>query len=189
MDPLEVFEIEVVGEVYGSNKYRQLILDILQDLGLVRAVGKLYVYVDIEIPLFTIFGLLRGRQPPLRVNDIGDIGKIEDGYQIKITDEAHMADLLKVIWENYGRDQVEQPERDLVVVESAKSPENLVVSDIEAEFRRDLIDALIRITPEGFRNRRSEVGEDTFFFIASDETLHPEWIAQAKENIRRMQNA
>ncbi len=49
MDPMEVFKIEVTGqEEFGAKKYRELIMDILQDLGLIRSIGKLYVYVDIN---------------------------------------------------------------------------------------------------------------------------------------------
>lgn len=189
LEPLEVFKIEVAGEEYGAKKYREIILDILQDLGLFRAIGRLYVYVNIKLPLFAIFGILRGKQPPLRVSDIGDITKTKDGYQIKITDEEHMSNLLSVLVESYGREMIGQPDRDIVVINSEEPPDNLVVADIEAEFRQDLIDALIRITPEGFRNRRNDIKEDSFFFVASDETLLPEWIDEASENIRRMQNA
>ncbi len=48
MDPMEVFKIEVTGqEEFGAKKYRELIMDILQGLGLIRSIGRLYVYVDI----------------------------------------------------------------------------------------------------------------------------------------------
>ena len=60
MDPMEVFKIEVTGEEeYGAKKYREIIMDILQDLGLIRSIGRLYVYVDIKKPFFSVFGLLR----------------------------------------------------------------------------------------------------------------------------------
>jgi hypothetical protein len=52
-----------------------------------------------------------------------------------------------------------------------------------------LTDALVRIAPEGFRNRRNEMTADSFFFIAAEETLKPELIAKIKEKIRVMENA
>ncbi|HSD58778.1 MAG TPA: DUF2113 family protein, partial [Methanotrichaceae archaeon] len=64
-----------------------------------------------------------------------------------------------------------------------------VVADLEAEFRQDLTDALIRIAPEGFRNRRNEMTKDSFFFIAAEESLSEELISNIRENIRRMENA
>ena len=49
MDPMEVFKIEVTGsEDFGAKKYREIIMDILQDLGVIRSIGRLYVYVDIS---------------------------------------------------------------------------------------------------------------------------------------------
>ncbi|MCK7494575.1 MAG: DUF2113 family protein [Comamonadaceae bacterium] len=95
---MEVFKIEVTGqEEFGAKKYRELIMDILQDLGLIRSIGKLYVYVDIMKPFFAVYGLLRSGIPPLTVKDVGDVMKVQGGYQVKINDEEHMADLLRAL--------------------------------------------------------------------------------------------
>jgi len=190
MDPMEVFKIEVTGqEEFGAKKYRELIMDILQDLGLIRSIGRLYVYIDIMKPVFAVYGLLRSGIPPLTVKDVGDVLKVEGGYQIKINDEEHMADLLKVLWARYGRERVEQPSRDIVVIASDTPPSGLTVADLEAEFLQDLTDALLRVAPEGFRNRRNEMTKDSFFFIAAEETLKPEMITEMKQKIREMENA
>ncbi|MCX6669747.1 MAG: methanogenesis marker 17 protein [Methanothrix sp.] len=190
MDPMEVFKIEVTGqEEFGAKKYREIIMDILQDLGLIRSIGRLYVYIDIMKPVFAVYGLLRSGIPPLTVKDVGDVLKVEGGYQIKINDEEHMSDLLKVLWAQYGRERVEQPSRDIVVIASDTPPSGLTVADLEAEFLQDLTDALLRVAPEGFRNRRNEMTKDSFFFIAAEETLKPEMIAEMKQKIREMENA
>jgi len=190
MEPMEVFKIEVTGEEeFGTKKYREIIMDILQDLGLIRSIGKLYVYIDIKEPVFAVYGLLRTGIPPLKVEDVGDVLKSEGGYQIKVNDEGHMADLLRVLWANYGRERVEQPARDTLIIASDKSPSNLMVADLEAEFLQDLTDALIRIAPEGFRNRKNEMAKDSFFFIAAEESLSEDLISKVRENIRRMENA
>jgi len=71
---MEVFRIEVTGqEEYAAKKYREIIMDILQDLGLIRTIGRLYVYVDIQKPYFAMYGLLRSGIPPLTVKDVGDV--------------------------------------------------------------------------------------------------------------------
>lgn len=189
MDPLEVFEVEMPGEDYGAEKYREIIMDILQDLGLIMSIGRLYVYVDIKTPYFAVFGMIRGKQPPLKVEDVGDLVEAEGGYQITVEDEEHMANLIRVLWGTYGREKVEQPDRNALVVLSDESPKDLVVADLETEFKRDLMDALVRIAPEGFRNRRNEMGKDSFFFFAAEETIKPEMVAEAKEKLGGMQNA
>jgi putative methanogenesis marker protein 17 len=189
MDPLEVFEVQMPGEEYGAKKYREIIMDILQDLGLIRSIGRLYVYVDILIPYFAVFGMIRGKLPPLRVRDVGDLVAAEGGYQITVEDEEHMAGLIRALWEAYGREKVEQPDRNVLVVLSDQSPEELVVADLETEFRRDLMDALVRISPEGFRNRRNEMGKESFFFLAAEETITPELVTEAKGKIGGMRDA
>jgi len=190
MEPMEVFKIEVTGqEEFGAKKYREIIMDILQDLGLIRSIGRLYVYIDILRPVFAVYGLLRTGIPPLRVRDVGDILKVKGGYQVKVNDEEHMAALLEALWKSYGRERVEQPDRDLLVIASDTSPEELVVADLEAEFLQDLTDALIRIAPEGFRNRRNEITENSFFFLAAEEALAPQLISEIKEKIGSMENA
>jgi putative methanogenesis marker protein 17 len=190
MEPMEVFKIEVTGqEEFGARKYRELIMDILQDLGLIRSIGRLYVYIDIMRPVFAVYGILRTGIPPLRVRDVGDVLQVKGGYQVKVNDEEHMAALLEVLWKSYGRERVEQPDRDLLIIASDTSPSELVVADLEAEFLQDLIDALIRIAPEGFRNRRNEITEKSFFFLAAEEALDPELIKEIKEKIGSMENA
>ncbi len=90
---------------------------------------------------------------------------------------------------DYGRERVEQPSRDIVVIASDATPADLMVADLEAEFLQDLTDALVRVAPEGFRNRRNEMTKDSFFFIAAEETLEPEMISEIREKIREMENA
>jgi putative methanogenesis marker protein 17 len=189
MEPMEVFKVEIPGEPFGEKKYRELIMDILQDLGLIRSLGRLYVYMDIKHPAFAVYGLIRSGIPPLKVRDIGDVAKAEGGYQIKVNDEEHMVDLLKALWAAYGRERAEQPLRDTVVIASDKDPSDMVVTDLEAKFRQDLTDALIRVAPEGFRNRRNEMTDNSFFFIAAEESLTPELVSVMREQIRRMENA
>lgn len=190
MDPMEVFKIEVSGdEEYGSKKYREIIMDILQDLGLIRSIGRLYVYIDILKPFFAVYGLLRSGIPPLTAKDVGDVMQVAGGYQIKINDEEHMADLLRALWQRYGRERVAQPSRDVLIIASDSSPSELMVADLESEFLQDLIDALVRIAPEGFRNRRNEMTKDSFFFIAAEESLTLQMVSEIKEKIREMENA
>ena len=190
MDPMEVFRIEVTGqEEFATKKYREIIMDILQDLGLIRSIGRLYVYVDIQKPYFALYGLLRSGIPPLTVKDVGDVLQVSGGFRIKINDEEHMADLLRVLWEHYGRERIEQPSRDIVIIASDTSPSELMVADLEAEFLQDLTDALIRTVPEGFRNRRSIMSKDSFFFIAAEESLTSEMVSEIEGKIREMENA
>jgi hypothetical protein len=76
-----------------------------------------------------------------------------------------------------------------VIIASDTSPSELMVADLEAEFLQDLTDALVRVAPEGFRNRRNEMTKDSFFFIAAEESLTPGMVSEIKGKIREMENA
>jgi hypothetical protein len=64
-----------------------------------------------------------------------------------------------------------------------------MVADLEAEFLQDLTDALVRVAPEGFRNRRNIMTKESFFFIAAEESLTPDMVSEIKGKIREMENA
>ena len=76
-----------------------------------------------------------------------------------------------------------------MIIASDTPPSELMVADLEAEFLQDLTDALIRIVPEGFRNRRNIMTKDSFFFIAAEESLTPEILSEIEGKIREMENA
>ena len=147
-----------------EKKYREILLDILQTWAGSRSAGCMFTLTSAN-PISRL-GFPWG--PPLLVRDIGDVAAAGDGFQIKVNDEEHLADLVRVLWERYGRDNVEQPDRDILTVISKDSPADIPVADLDREFRQDLTDALIRIAPEGFRNRMNEMKEDSFFFIAAE---------------------
>ena len=76
-----------------------------------------------------------------------------------------------------------------MILASDTSPSELMVTDLEAEFLQDLTDALVRVAPEGFRNRRNEMTKDSFLFIAAEESLTPVMVSEIKGKIREMENA
>jgi len=76
-----------------------------------------------------------------------------------------------------------------VIIASDTSPSELMVANLEAEFLQDLTDALVRVAPEGFRNRRNIMTKDSFFFIAAEESLTPEMVSEIEGKIREMENA
>jgi hypothetical protein len=63
----------------------------------------------------------------------------------------------------------------------------LVIEEPQQEVLDRLIDAIaLRIIPEGFRVRKHELSTSYVLFVASEDTLKPEWIAKAKEMLESM---
>jgi len=50
------------------------------------------------------------------------------------------------------------------------------VYDPQEELKKNVIDALLRITPEGFRVRKHYIDARMLAFIASEDPIKPEWL-------------
>ena len=94
---------------------------------------------------------------------------------ISIGNEAYLAPFLKLLWEKYGKGQVEQPDRLTIVLPLERSEseklEDMVVTDPSLALYKDLIYAMQTIAPEGFKVRRQYYGKGKFYYIASENTL------------------
>ena len=189
MEQLETFIVESPDTV-GARTTKVLIQDTLADLSLNRVIGRLKVFVDPVEPVFIFVALLRLGTPAIRLKDfakveMGSLGK--DEVRIELQREAHTVKLLNKLWEKYGKESIEQPDKKIIVVKTDPIREvdilkELVIEEPQAEVLDRLIDAVaLRIIPEGFRVRKHELSTSHILFVASEDTLKPEWLAKAKE--------
>jgi putative methanogenesis marker protein 17 len=186
MEPLEVFTVESEDRE-GAAKYREVISDILSDLNLVRAIGRLKVYVDPKAPVFIIVGLFRPGLAKLTLGDVADISSVTEGLLVSVREELYASKALGKLWAMYGRENIIQTDRAAVIVPArgdfAKQMDDvssIVVYDPQEELKKNVIDALLRITPEGFRVRKHFIDERMLAFIASEDPIKPEWMEACK---------
>ncbi len=194
MEQLETFVVECP-DVVGAKTTRTLIQDTLADLSLNRVIGRLKVFVDPVEPVFIFTALLRLGTPAIRLKDfakveMGALGK--DEVKIELLREAFTVKLLNKLWEKYGKENILQPDKKIIVVKTDPLKEldvlqELVIDEPQQEVLDRLIDAIaLRIIPEGFRVRKHELSSSHVLFVASEDTLKPEWIAKAKEMLESM---
>ena len=194
MEQLETFTVESPDAV-GAKTTRTLILDTLADLSLNRVIGRLKVFVDPVEPVFIFTALLRLGTPAVRLKDfakveMGALGK--DEGRIELQREAFTVKLLNKLWEKYGKESIEQPDKKIIVVKTDPMKEvevlqELVIEEPQQEVLDRLIDAIaLRIIPEGFRVRKHELSTSHVMFVASEDTLKPEWIKKAREMLESM---
>lgn len=200
MEQLETFVVESPDAV-GAKTTRTLILDTISDLALHRVIGRLKVFVDPVQPVFIFAALLRLGTPAIKLKDfarveMGALGK--DEVKIELQREAYTVKLLNKLWERYGKEGIEQPDKKIIVVKADPIREvdvlrELVIDEPQQEVLDRLIDAIaLRIIPEGFRVRKHELSTSHVLFVASEDTLKPEWIAKARdmlESLRREEHA
>ncbi len=189
MEQLETFIVESP-DATGAKTTRSLILDTIADLSLSRAIGRLKVFVDPVQPVFIFAALLRLGSPSIRIKDfakieMGALGK--DEVRIEVDRETHVVKLLNKLWIKYGKENIEQLDRKIIVVKTDPIKDldmlrDLVIEEPHQEVLDRLIDAIaLRIIPEGFRVRKHELTNSYVLFVASEDTLKPEWLAKGKE--------
>jgi putative methanogenesis marker protein 17 len=174
MDAVEYFEVECP-EKAGGEYYRRIADVVLLDHNLIRVIRKLHIFIDPRIPLFIATGVTRKLPGIVHIRDFADVNVQEQKVTLSIGDETYLAPLLKILWERYGKELVEQPDRFTIVIRTGgaelKEVEDIPVYDPSESIYKDLIYALQVIQPEGFKVRRQYYGKEKFYLVASENTL------------------
>jgi len=174
MSSVEYFEVECE-EKKGAEYYKQIANDVLLDHNLLRVINKLHIFIDPKIPLFIATGTLRKITSLIRVRDFANINPQEGKMTLVISEETYLAPMLKIFWQRFGKDRVEQPDRFTVILYGLtvdpKEIEEIVVADPSESVFKDLIYAFRCIAPEGFRVRKETFGKGRFSFVASENIL------------------
>jgi len=174
MQAIEYFEVECP-EALGAEYYKQIANDVLLDHNLLKVIQKLHIFIDPKVPLFIAVGTLKRITSIIRVRDFANVNPLEGKITLVISDETYLAPMLKIFWQRFGKDHVEQPDRFTVmlydVAEDPKVIEEIVVADPSESLFKDLIYAFRCIAPEGFRLRSETFSREKFSFVASENTL------------------
>jgi putative methanogenesis marker protein 17 len=190
MTALEYFEVECP-EPLGAEYYRQIANDVLLDHNLLRVIEKLHIFIDPKVPVFVAVGTLRKITTIVRVRDFANVNPLEGKITLVISDETYLAPMLKIFWEKFGKDHVEQPDRFTVmlygITMAPREIEDLVVADPSESLFKDLIYAFRCIAPEGFRLRSEKFSKDRFSFVASENTLSEDIDTLVKEKFALIQ--
>ncbi len=197
MEALETFIVESSVKEEGD-AYKSIVADIITELVLGGAIGRIKVVVRPEDSLFQMAVLLRGSQPTVKISDMGTVevgSSVKKEIKISIEQEKYLPELLEKLWARYGRTKVYQPERRTLVVNAQDMDaeldqlKELVVADPRKTLQSRLVEMAIRATPEGFRVRYHSIDDNVFVFAASEDILKPEWIQQAQQIAKELREA
>jgi putative methanogenesis marker protein 17 len=174
MQALEYFEVEST-EPAGGEMYRRIAEVVLLDHDLLKVVSKFRAFIDPEVPVFIATGIAKKVPALVRVRDFANVNIQDRQVILALASENYLAPLLKILWERFGKDRVDQPDRFTITMELDPSEsgmlEDMVVLDPGEALHRDLIYALQCIAPEGFKVRRQFYGKGVFWYVASENTL------------------
>jgi len=189
MQAIEYFEVECP-DVRGGENYRQIANDVLLDHNMLRVIQKIHIYIDPKVPIFVAVGTLKKVMTVVKVGDIANVNPQEKKFTLAISDETYLAPMLKVFWDKFGKDHVDQPDRFTVVLTgldiSARELEEMQIIDPSEALYKDLVYSMKCICPEGFRVRSENFGAEKFSFVASEDTLTGAGLALVKEKFALM---
>ena len=193
MEPLEIFTVETT-EPSEAASYESILKDIISELAFSRTIGRIKVRIRPEDSLFMMVILLRRGLPPIKAGEISDTEFDREHAKVVITvrDEKAIPQFLDRLWEEFGRQNVMQPERNIIEVASDletvdKFIAELIVDDPEKTIRERLADMAIRATPEGFRIRYHSLDSGKFVFVASEDTMQQDWIDEANVMLKELE--
>ncbi|MFA5332028.1 MAG: methanogenesis marker 17 protein [Methanoregula sp.] len=189
MQAIEYFEVECTEKLGGEN-YKQIANDVLLDHNMLRVIHKIHIYIDPKVPVFVAVGTLKKVTTLVKVGDIANVNPLEGKITLTISDETYLAPMLKIFWERFGKDKVEQPDRFTVVLydvpATAAEIEEIPIADPSQSLYKDLVYALRCISPEGFRVRSENYGAEKFSFVASEDPLTDAELGLIKEKFALM---
>jgi len=189
MQAIEYFNVECTEKLGGEN-YQQIANDVLLDHNLLRVIHKIHIYIDPKVPVFVAVGILKKVTTLVKVGDIANVNPLEGKITLSISDETYLAAMLKIFWDRFGKDHVEQPDRFTVILygvpATAAEIEEIPIADPSKALYKDLVYALKCICPEGFRVRSENYGSEKFSFVAGEDTLTDASLALVKEKFALM---
>ncbi len=170
---------------FGIISYKVIADHVFTDLAIAGALGLVRILIDIEKPFFYVKAQLNVIEQKIRMKDIATINPEKEGLHVIIDDESYAPDLLRLLWSEFGRENLTQIDRwniiippDFITIEELNLK---VVVNPKDRIMNKIMDAMNRIIPEAFRVRRVTLEENHIVIIASENPIELEWTEQAKE--------
>ena len=177
-------------EEFGNEVYAELFERILVDLGLTNRVEVARLVVKPEVPLFLVSIRTRRARTAVKVSDISTVEQRQRDTYMMIGDESYAPALLALLWKRFGRERIEQITRLEVLVHGIRQEE---LEDLELdpgqELKKEVLDAVWRLLPEGFKVRHNILSESVMTVAATEHVMQPEYISLAEKVHREMETA
>jgi putative methanogenesis marker protein 17 len=167
---------------YGNQSYADLFKRILVDLGLANRIEEARIVILPEKPLFLIAVRTRKSRTTVRLDEIASVEAKGENTYLNISNESYAPVLLANLWKRFGRERIEQLSRLEILCHGIK-PEMLSSMELDPgqELRKELLDALWRLMPEGFKVHHTLSSETVMTIAATEHVMTDEMISMAKQ--------
>ncbi len=181
-------EVEVVGtDPYGDAAYKALFEGIIGDIGKTFMIEGAKLVLKPEVPLFIFSVVLRNVPGGKTISNVASLRQEREDLHMSISEERYAPDVLAQLWKRYGRSMVEQQTRFDLIVHGGKAEEieSIPISSGEAAIK-EILGAVWRALPEGIRNRETLIDDRVVTVVATEETMKPEFLEEARTMHDRM---
>ena len=101
-----------------------------------------------------------------------------------IVDLRAFVNILKVLWREFGRENVHQPNRYAIVLEGNQMQvADFVVDNPQINLQKRIYDGIYRILPEGFKIIKDLSRDGVVAVVATDELIKDDWMEKCEEYI------
>ncbi len=173
-------DVEVVGDdQFGDLAYKKLFEDTMSDLNKAVLIDRAKLILKPATPLFIFSIVLKADPGNKTVVDVANAREEGKMTYITITQERYAPEILKALWDAYGRNRVVQQTRFDIEVTNAKMSElqEMVISSGEQDLR-EIMGAIWRSMPEGIKNRRTLLDGNVITVVATEELMQPEMMEE-----------
>ena len=169
-------------EEHGNQLYADLFKRILVDLGLANRIEEARIVILPEKPLFLIGVRTRKARTTVRLDEIASVEEKGNNTYLNIANESYAPVLLANLWKRFGRERIEQLSRLEVLCHGIK-PDKLrsIELDPGQELKKELLDALWRLMPEGFKVHHTLSSDTVMTIAATEHLMTDELISMAKQ--------
>jgi len=157
------------GSSEENQQLKKLAEETFKDAGLGKKLSKMVLLSDIGLPAFYVGCRFKKDVQPILLKNIARIRELSSSIKLQITDERYYGQVIETLRKHLGRENVEQDERNVIMVQGRHDDiGDIVIYDYTEEIRERIIDLLWHILPEGFKVRHFKHFDDGFILIATD---------------------
>lgn len=170
----------------GAEVYEMIIKQIFQDLQLGPSVLDLRAFVNPKDAVFIMAIKMKKTSSNKFLKDVAKAKYIKEDNQtrILINDENYLPNILKVLWREYGRENVHQPDRYTAILDGDETRANdFIIDNPFINLQKRIYDGIYRIVPEGFKVIKDMTDKDIVCVVATDELIRNKYVEKAQEYI------
>jgi len=174
---------------FGIISYKVIADNVFADLAISGALRFVRILIDINKPFFYIWGELSITETSIQFGDVTSINVEDRGIRVVIEDETYAPDILRVIWTQFGRENLTQIDRWNILIPpqftTVEELKQVITVNPRERIVNKVLDAFNRIIPEGFRVRQNKFENNIITIIASENPIEPEWLNQVEEALKK----